>query len=98
MMTTELLQKIYLDNNGLSDEQLSLLVHGLVKQTSFKVLIIQNNQVGNLSLEEIVNLVKRKPPSVLEELHLINTKNSWQQAEQLASEMKRNYLQKLSLI
>ena len=98
MMTTELLQKIYLDNNGLSDEQLSLLVHGLVKQTTFKVLIIQNNQVGNLSLEEIVNLVKRKPPSVLEELHLINTKNSWQQAEQLASEMKRNYLQKLSLI
>ena len=77
MMTPELLQKIYLDNNGLSDEQLSLLVHGLVMQTTFKVLIIQNNQLGNLSLEEILSLVKRKPPSVLEELHLINTKNSW---------------------
>ena len=92
MMTPELLQKIYLDNNGLSDEQLSLLVHGLVKQTTFKVLIIQDNQLGNLSLEEILSLVKRKPPSVLEELHLINTKNSWQIAQKLASEIRRNYL------
>ena len=97
-MTTELLQKLYLDNNGLTDEQLSLVIHGLIKQTTFKVLIIQNNQVGKQSLEEIIELVKRKPPSVLDELHLINTKSSWQMMEKLAKDIRRNYLQRLSLI
>ena len=74
------------------------MIHGLIKQTTFKVLIIQNNQVGKQSLEEIIELVKRKPPSVLDELHLINTKSSWQMMEKLAKDIRRNYLQRLSLI
>ena len=77
MMTNDLLQRLYLDDNGLSDEKLSLLTHGLMKQTSLKALTIQSNHVGQLAVEEIVNLVKRKPPSILEELHLINTKGDW---------------------
>ena len=35
---------------------------------------------------------------MLDELHLINTKSSWQMMEKLAKDIRRNYLQRLSLI
>jgi len=57
------------------------ILTGLQSQSgSFKYLTIQNNTVDDPCIEQIINLVKRRLPDNLEELHLYFCKMSWMES------------------
>ena len=97
-MAKEFVKQLYLDNNGLHDDELSLILHGLTKQFPFKTLIIQNNDIGKKCVDELHTFLNRKPPTMLEELHLINIKSNFVATLELCKYLRRNYLRKLSLV
>ena len=48
-----MIHRLYLDNTGIDDEQLALILHGVSKQQKFKSLVVQNNTFGDKATEEI---------------------------------------------
>ena len=46
LIQKDLIEKIYLDSNGLDGDSLSYIIHGLNKQVLFKSLIVQKNELN----------------------------------------------------
>ena len=66
MSNNNYITKLYLNNNGLKDVQLAHIIAGLNYQMPFTHLIIQDSNVVDMeSVEQILNLTKRKIPENL---------------------------------
>ena len=74
MLNSNLISKLYLDDNNLDGNQLSLILDGLDNQVTFKFLAIQSNQIDMACVKHILNLLKRRVPNHMDELHLIYAK------------------------
>ena len=60
---------------------------------------MQGNTIEQASVAHIVELLKRRIPDNLSELHLMHAKFNWKATEDLLRGMRqRNYLRKLSLV
>lgn len=83
MMDPELINKLYLDQNGLDDTQLAIILDGFTYQSQLVNLTIQGNSVDEMTVERIGTMLKRKVPDNLQELHLIHMRASWHITEEL---------------
>ena len=94
-----LINKLYLDGNGLDGDQLGEIVEGLNYQKEIINLTVQGSTMNEQSAEQLVNLFKRRVPDNLQELHLIHAKCVWRATADLCKGMRqRNALRKLSLV
>lgn len=81
-----MIHRVVLDNNGLDDIGLSILLEGLRSQDLIDSVVIKGNEVGEKSLGSLFTLLKRKRPHHIDELRLIDCKIGSIQTEKL---MKR---------
>ena len=99
MYNPDLINKLYLDSNGLDGNQLANICEGLCYQKEIFNLTVQGNSLNENTVEHISKLLKRKVPDNLQELHLIHVKCVWSATDALIRSIRqRNYLRKLSLI
>lgn len=62
-------------------------------------LTIQGSAINEKTVEQISNMLKRKVPDHLQELHFLHAKAVWRATDELLRNMRvRNYLRKLSLV
>jgi len=98
-MVPTLITKLTLDSNGLEDKNTCILIEGMAYQQLFKVLTIRDNEVDESCIQALAPVLKRKMPSNLDELHLIDCKISWKTSLALVTNLKQKcYLRKLSLV
>lgn len=98
MSDSSLITRCVLDNNGLADDLLALLLEGLVNQKHYKSLIIRNNTFGELSLAKLGPSLERRMPINVTELRLINCKISAASTEQLLRLLENTQLCRFSLV
>lgn len=63
---------VYLDNCGVDDHELSLLLDGLLHMEGFQKFVYKNNVFLEESLEMLKPILKLKSPRDLQELRLVN--------------------------
>ena len=66
------IEALYLDNCGVDDHELSLLLEGLTFMEGFKKFVYKNNVFLNESLEAIKPILQHRAPRDLQELRLVN--------------------------
>ena len=99
IMTKNLIEQIFLDNNCLDADDLAHILNGLNYQHPFKSLIVSGSTFDEECSEQVLQLLKRKMPENLEELHLHHAKCNVKATNLLVKNMcGRNYLRKLSLV
>ena len=72
-----LINKLYLDSTGLDGNNLASILEGLNYQNQVFNLTIQSNTINEASAAQIVDLMKRRIPDNLQELHLYHTRINW---------------------
>ena len=99
MMNKNLIERLFLDNNCLDGDEMAQILTGVNNQLPFKSLTITGNNFNEACAELVLQLLKRKIPENLEELHLIYAKCVWRATDLLVKNMTgKNYLRKLSLV
>jgi Ran GTPase-activating protein (RanGAP) involved in mRNA processing and transport len=83
LLNKTLINKLYLDSNGLDGENLTQILQGIAVQNPMKVLIIQDNMVNEECVEQIAPLFKNRMPNNLEELHILHCKVQFRATEDL---------------
>lgn len=68
------LNELLLDNNGLKDKSLALILEGLENLKSVKKFVCKNNELLKNSLCSLRQLILRPSPAHLEDLRLSNCK------------------------
>ena len=63
---------VYLDNCGVDDHELSLLLEGLTEMAEFKKFVYKSNAFAEESLAAIMPVLDRRSPRDLQELRLVN--------------------------
>lgn len=91
--------KIFLDNNGVTDEQFASIVDSFWCLSDFKSIVYKNNEFGLKSAESVLNLSSRRQPYHLDELMINHCKITPKAVCHLFSELIRtSYISKLSLV
>ena len=67
-----LINAIYFDNCGIDDDELALLLEGLIPMTCFKKFVYINNVFEYAAMEAIKPILLHKYPNELLELRLVN--------------------------
>lgn len=91
-------ERIVLNNNGLTDEAMSSLFEGAASLTRFKSLIVRNNGIGLLSFQSLAPCLHKRQPYHLSELCLINCKMASAEARALMDHLLCSNLRRLSLV
>ena len=63
---------IYFDNCGIDDDELALLLEGLIPMDCFKTFVYINNVFEYAAMEAIKPILLHKYPRELQELRLVN--------------------------
>lgn len=80
----DFIRSILLDNNGLKDQGVCLILEGVSGFKMFKKIVIKDNELTSYeSLGYLQKLLERKPPNHLEELRLNNCRMSGEFIEYL---------------
>lgn len=73
----DFIRSILLDNNGLKDQGVCMMLEGLSGFKMFKKIVIKDNELSSFeSLGHLQLLLERKAPNHLEELRLNNCRMS----------------------
>ena len=91
---------MYLDNCGVDDHELSLLLEGLTFMQGFKKFVYKNNVFLNESLDAIKPILVHRSPRDLQELRLVNLQTTKEVIRELLDHMTicRVELRTLSLV
>ena len=68
----DFMSKLVLNNNGLTDESLSMLLIGLQHMYTISLVDIRRNQIGCKSVRLLTDFMMRRPPKHLQVLRIID--------------------------
>ena len=100
-MDPSLIERLFLDNNCIKGDDLAHILNGMTYQKPLKSLTIAgySNNFNTECALQVMQLLQRKVPDNLLELHLIEAKCRESATELLLNSMReRTFLRKLSLV
>ena len=68
------MNRIFLQNNGITGDQLATILQGAMHLTDFKALIYKHNVINQAAVDMLEPILQRYAPFHLEELVLIDCK------------------------
>ena len=90
--------RIVLDNNGISDEQLSALLEATQHLEMIKSLLVRNNVFGSKSIQAIKPVLIKELPFNLTELRIMNCRIAPFEVKQLFDSLLDSKIRKLGLV
>lgn len=98
-VSEDILNQIYLDNNGLGDEDLAKILDGANELYVLRQFVLKRNEFGIESLKRTADLLTRFFPSNLQELRIEKCKIAKDVTLSLMHELKKNcFVKRLALV
>lgn len=96
---TRVVNRILLNNCGISGDSLALILDGILKLKDFKALVYKMNGINSAALNKINLLFERRLPHHLEELKIIDCKINQTLIQQLLDALlKKSQIKKFALV